>query len=549
MTLSEAYKALGLEKGKSETERRQIYDAVRERLNAKRANAPTEGLEKKYADALARIDQAIETIESSFDAQELPIFAEVDKVSIESEVLNRSERLKSKRWMTLTVAATLCLVAVLLFWHRDHSENERQQREAAHTAEAERTILETQRAQQLQKQKVLAELRVLQKSFEDSLKPLIEKREQAEAKQRDLQGAERVALESGNKQLASLSQFRLKQQTVFMDWLREYINRQPDYQKLESSKRLENAGSLSQAIESLEEGPSIIAADFTQISRSENDLYQIPVDRFTTEQAFTTSVNAAEHAASSQDYEEAINLLTPFTTSPIVSELAKSKIKDLDKLRAQSLFQSAQNAFNHGDLLEAKDILKGFEGEVSDSHLSEEQHKILSTLNSEYEYELALRASEQALDRGNFAHARSILSKVSTNPTIADRIKVDLTRIDEIEEIERRTRMEMPSGSESSQLYSDALTVKPDRAPRLVKSEQPEYPDSLRKRKLKGFVDITCIVGVDGRPKDLDIISSSHVAFEAPTLEAVKKWRFRPAEKDGVPMELKVRQRIQFNPG
>ena len=64
----------------------------------------------------------------------------------------------------------------------------------------------------------------------------------------------------------------------------------------------------------------------------------------------------------------------------------------------------------------------------------------------------------------------------------------------------------------------------------------PVYPAELKKAKIEGRVKILFVVAEDGRVEDARVDSSSRPEFEKPALEAVRKWRFRPAEKDGKPV-------------
>jgi protein TonB len=45
----------------------------------------------------------------------------------------------------------------------------------------------------------------------------------------------------------------------------------------------------------------------------------------------------------------------------------------------------------------------------------------------------------------------------------------------------------------------------------------------------------------------MDVVDSSHSDFEIPAVDALKKWKFKPAKRNGVPVALKVRQKIEFN--
>ncbi|MBT7866986.1 MAG: energy transducer TonB [Opitutales bacterium] len=75
----------------------------------------------------------------------------------------------------------------------------------------------------------------------------------------------------------------------------------------------------------------------------------------------------------------------------------------------------------------------------------------------------------------------------------------------------------------------------------------PVYSDRMRQSGVKGFVDIVLIVGIDGKTTAIEVIDSSYMAFVDPAVDALKKWKFRPAGKDGMTMALKVRQKIMFN--
>src|SRR5438309_9278985 len=50
----------------------------------------------------------------------------------------------------------------------------------------------------------------------------------------------------------------------------------------------------------------------------------------------------------------------------------------------------------------------------------------------------------------------------------------------------------------------------------------------------------------DLRAQDLHAISASHKDFVQPALEAVRQWRFRPALRDGVPIEVFLNAAVRF---
>jgi len=59
----------------------------------------------------------------------------------------------------------------------------------------------------------------------------------------------------------------------------------------------------------------------------------------------------------------------------------------------------------------------------------------------------------------------------------------------------------------------------------------PEYPVELRKNGTTGTVNVRVDVGPDGKVKTATIASSKLPAMNTPTIEAVKQWTFKPANR------------------
>lgn len=77
---------------------------------------------------------------------------------------------------------------------------------------------------------------------------------------------------------------------------------------------------------------------------------------------------------------------------------------------------------------------------------------------------------------------------------------------------------------------------------------RPQYPFELRRAGINGEVVVRFIVDSNGNVRDPRIIRSTNPAFEAPVLNAVLKWKFRPGEKGGVKVNTSnVEIRIPFN--
>ena len=85
-----------------------------------------------------------------------------------------------------------------------------------------------------------------------------------------------------------------------------------------------------------------------------------------------------------------------------------------------------------------------------------------------------------------------------------------------------------------------------EKRPEAVAQVAPTYPAELRKAKIEGSVTLVMILGEDGRVEDPRVENSSRPEFEKPALEAIRKWRFRPGEKDGKPVRSYLRIPMKF---
>jgi len=58
---------------------------------------------------------------------------------------------------------------------------------------------------------------------------------------------------------------------------------------------------------------------------------------------------------------------------------------------------------------------------------------------------------------------------------------------------------------------------------------------------------VSCVVGPDGRIRDMQIVRPLGMGLDEKALEALKNWRFEPAKKDGVPVAVKVAVEVEFH--
>jgi len=86
-----------------------------------------------------------------------------------------------------------------------------------------------------------------------------------------------------------------------------------------------------------------------------------------------------------------------------------------------------------------------------------------------------------------------------------------------------------------------------DDAPRPLTRLSPLYPPRARMRKVEGEVRVEFIVTVDGKVSEPEITYTYPMGiFDSATLQAVKRWTFKPGIKNGQPVSVRVRQTLKF---
>jgi protein TonB len=84
-------------------------------------------------------------------------------------------------------------------------------------------------------------------------------------------------------------------------------------------------------------------------------------------------------------------------------------------------------------------------------------------------------------------------------------------------------------------------------APKAIYQPDPEYSEEARKVKQMGVVVLQLVVGPDGNPRDIQVIRTLGMGLDEKAIEAVKKWRFEPAKKDGKPVAVLVSVQVDFH--
>ena len=83
-------------------------------------------------------------------------------------------------------------------------------------------------------------------------------------------------------------------------------------------------------------------------------------------------------------------------------------------------------------------------------------------------------------------------------------------------------------------------------APSLISKVEPEYSKEAREKKLSGNVLLSIIVGADGVPRDIKVVSPLGSGLDEKAIEAVSKWRFKPGTKSGVSVPVQAQVEVSF---
>jgi len=83
--------------------------------------------------------------------------------------------------------------------------------------------------------------------------------------------------------------------------------------------------------------------------------------------------------------------------------------------------------------------------------------------------------------------------------------------------------------------------------PKEIYSPEPEYSEEARKAKYQGTVVVKCVVGPDGRVRDIQLPRTLGMGLDEKVIEKVKTWKFEPARKDGQAVAVLIAVEVNFH--
>jgi len=79
-----------------------------------------------------------------------------------------------------------------------------------------------------------------------------------------------------------------------------------------------------------------------------------------------------------------------------------------------------------------------------------------------------------------------------------------------------------------------------------VRTVPPEIPQDFARAGGSGLVTVNFLVDEQGAVQDARVEKTTSPDLDASALKAVKKWKFKPAKKDGAPVAIRVTIPIKF---
>lgn len=85
-----------------------------------------------------------------------------------------------------------------------------------------------------------------------------------------------------------------------------------------------------------------------------------------------------------------------------------------------------------------------------------------------------------------------------------------------------------------------------DEPPVPVRTVPPVFPEEMRRDGVSGVVTVSILIDEKGNVQEPKVVKTTHEAFSQPAIEALSKWKFKPAKQAGEAVAMRVNIPIQF---
>ena len=100
---------------------------------------------------------------------------------------------------------------------------------------------------------------------------------------------------------------------------------------------------------------------------------------------------------------------------------------------------------------------------------------------------------------------------------------------------------ELRSSSSAPRVTSADLS-----GPSPIKKSDPRYPPTLIREHVEGEVVLYAVIRADGSVDSIELVRGLDEQLDANAMEALTQWKFRPASRQGTPIDLEAIVHIPF---
>jgi TonB family protein len=105
----------------------------------------------------------------------------------------------------------------------------------------------------------------------------------------------------------------------------------------------------------------------------------------------------------------------------------------------------------------------------------------------------------------------------------------------------------MRSNGTAANLGATIRVGGPVKPPRVVHQPEPQYSEFARKTGIHGIVTLGLVINKDGVPEEVQIVGPLGAGLDAKAVQAVERWKFQPAQKDGQPLAVRIAVEVDFH--
>jgi periplasmic protein TonB len=82
--------------------------------------------------------------------------------------------------------------------------------------------------------------------------------------------------------------------------------------------------------------------------------------------------------------------------------------------------------------------------------------------------------------------------------------------------------------------------------PQLINKVEPPYPELARRAKIQGVVVLEAVITKEGNVEEVKVLRSLHPVMDQAAINAVKKWKYKPAMFNGNPVKVYFTVTVNF---